>query len=63
MSNPDAIANTNAYRFRFNEASRRLNVRRRQGMLRSGNTLAALTNYTKAQPVRNTATRSAGSAR
>ena len=46
MSNPDAIANTNAYRFRFNEGQQALErSAAAKGMLRSGNTLAALTNY------------------
>ena len=46
ISNPDAIANTNAYRFRFNEGQQALErSAAAKGMLRSGNTLAALTNY------------------
>jgi len=46
MSNPDAIANTNAYRFRFNEGQQALErSAAAKGMLRSGNTLAALANY------------------
>jgi len=46
MNNPDAIANTNGYRFRFNEGQQALErSAAAKGMLRSGNTLAALTNY------------------
>jgi len=46
MSNPDEISNTNAYRFRFNEGQQALErSAAAKGMLRSGNTLAALTNY------------------
>ena len=46
MSNPDEIANTNAYRFRFNEGQQALErSAAAKGMLRSGNTLAALANY------------------
>jgi len=46
MSNPDSIANTNGYRFRFNEGQQALErSAAAKGMLRSGNTLAALTNY------------------
>lgn len=46
MSNPDSIANTNAYRFRFNEGQQALErSAAAKGMLRSGNTLAALANY------------------
>ena len=46
MSNPDEISNTNAYRFRFNEGQQALErSAAAKGMLRSGNTLAALANY------------------
>lgn len=46
MSNPDTIANTNAYRFRLNEGQQAIErSAAAKGMLRSGNTLAALANY------------------
>ena len=46
VRHPGEIANTNAYRFRFNEGQQALErSAAAKGMLRSGNTLAALANY------------------
>ncbi len=46
MNNPDSIANTNAYKFRFNQGQQALErSAASRGMLNSGNTLAALADY------------------
>ena len=45
-ANPDSIANTNAYKFRFNQGQQALErSSAAKGMLNSGNTLAALADY------------------
>jgi len=46
MNNPDSIADTNAYKFRFNQGQQALErSAASRGMLNSGNTLAALADY------------------
>lgn len=46
MNDPDKIANTNAYKFRFNQGQQALErSAAARGMLNSGNTLAALADY------------------
>lgn len=46
MNNPDSIADTNAYKFRFNQGQQALErSAASKGMLNSGNTLAALADY------------------
>lgn len=46
MNNPDSVANTNAYKFRFNQGQQALErSAASKGMLNSGNTLAALADY------------------
>ncbi len=46
INNPDSIQNSNAYKFRFNQGQQALErSAAARGMLNSGNTLAALTNY------------------
>ena len=46
MNSPDSIADTNAYKFRFNQGQQALErSAASRGMLNSGNTLAALSNY------------------
>lgn len=50
MNNPDQIANTNAYKFRFNQGQQALErSAAARGMLNSGNTLAALADYGQGQ--------------
>ena len=46
MNSPDSIADTNAYKFRFNQGQQALErSAASKGMLNSGNTLAALADY------------------
>jgi len=46
INNPNSIENSNAYKFRFNQGQQALErSAAARGMLNSGNTLAALTNY------------------
>lgn len=46
MNSPDSIADTNAYKFRFNQGQQALErSAAARGMLNSGNTLAALADY------------------
>jgi len=46
MNNPDSVSDTNAYKFRFNQGQQALErSAASRGMLNSGNTLAALTDY------------------
>lgn len=50
VNNPDSIANTNAYKFRFNQGQQALErSAAARGMLNSGNTLAALADYGQGQ--------------
>lgn len=50
MNDPDQIANTNAYKFRFNQGQQALErSAAAKGMLNSGNTLAALADYGQGQ--------------
>lgn len=50
INNPDSVANTNAYKFRFNQGQQALErSAAARGMLNSGNTLAALADYGQGQ--------------
>jgi uncharacterized protein YukE len=50
MNDPDQIANTNAYKFRFNQGQQALErSAAAKGMLNSGNTLSALADYGQGQ--------------